>query len=197
MAIDCEVKVGEIKLYGQLNSDKGILNWDAEKVVNWDADQVVHDLKRIQREAKQATQSVRSLQLAQESTNKNEIDQLLKLAGKYGFLLTATTHDKSRGIGKTHSLVKKAVEEDLIILVANNTQVDYMSREFSFTNAVTPRNFRGIRGKGFNGFLVDDMVSFEDIEKFMDYFPHLRLCGGFITDSTTIKLGNLQLEKEY
>lgn len=192
MAKESEVKLDEKKNSQQLEWDKGIAYWDTEEVV--------HNLKRIQREAKNATQAIKGLELAQSiSKHQTEVDTLLNLASKYGFLLTATTHDKSRGIGKTHALVKKAMAENLVILVSNMHEVDYMYNNFNFKNALSIRHITGglTMIDESQGFVVDDMVPIEYVEKLMTLYPYLELKGGFVSDSTTVKLGNLQLEKEY
>lgn len=158
---------------GSINMVK--LNNEVTLDIKLNTEDLIKDLKKVQREAKKATQAIKEYDAS--SKKENEINTLLDLAGKYGFLLTATD-DMSRGIGKTHALIKKAIKENLVILVGNPAGLDYLRREYKYENITSPRKLDGIKGKRFNGFLVDDLVTNVEIAKFAD-FTELEFKGGF------------------
>ena len=154
-------------------------------------EEIIADLKKVQREAKKATQEMRKLQVIQE--NKTEFEELLSLAGKHGFLLTAMTNE-SRGEGKTHALVKKALKENLAILVSCGSAGQSLLESYGFNNYFSAINIELLdeNFSRFDGFLVDDLVRTEQIKKFTEH-SGLEFKGGF-TISKHCKL--VMLNKE-
>lgn len=164
-----------------------------------DLEIVISKLKSVQRETKKATQAVKELDtIAKAIEQKDEVATLLDLADKYGFLLTASTQHKSRGIGKTHALVNKAIKENLAIVVSGNSYVEYIKKTFDFDNVFSCRALR-IHAllRKFDGFLVDDLVPLEIVAEIMEKNTSIELKGGFVADKTTIVLGNLRLPEDY
>lgn len=159
-------------------------------------DKIITDLKRIQREAKNATQAIRELEGIQQEDKvaRDEILNLLNTASKYGFVLTATSQEDSRGIGKTHALVEKARREGLFILVGNYNSYKYIVEQFNFPNVVNVNGYQKLPHSKY--FLVDDLVPLKSLERFM-IETGKEVIGGFVTDQTTVTIGKIKLKNKH
>jgi len=182
MAKDSEVKLDE---------KQELINATTSIRIDLDlgVDKIITDLKRIQREAKNATQAIKGLELAKNNMNRDkEIEILLDLASKNGFLLTAVS-ETSRGKGKTTAIVNKAKKENLLIVVGTVQMIDYIRPNSEpDIECITPdRLFSlGLNFKKYNGFITDDGVPNKLIETIKNY-TGLQFKGGFNTLSVSIK----------
>lgn len=150
-------------------------------------DKIVTDLKTVQREAKKATQAIKEMEFAQSQLNQeDEISTLLNLAGRYNFILTAT-NDSSRGIGKTVAMINKAKKENLLILVPFENGFQQICKQYNFNNFIVLskiQDMHGVQYHNFDGFLSEDLVSNEEIERFIE-ISGLDYKGGFNSIHTT------------
>lgn len=166
MAKNSGVKLGELKVDLKLNTED-----------------IIKELKSVQREAKKATQAVKEW-------DTTYIEWLLNIAGKYGFILTATD-EKSRAIGKTVAIINKARKEKLLIVVGSNAMVNYITPgnnpDKECISVPTLFNRRGFNFKDkYNGFLIDEGVSNKDIKEIIK-ITGLEFKGGFNNIFTSIK----------
>lgn len=152
-------------------------------------DKIITDLKRIRREAKNATQAIKGLELTKTNMSREkEIEILLDLASKNGFLLTAM-NETSRGTGKTTAIISKAKKENLLIVVGTVQVIDYIKPNSEpDIECVTPDKLfsLGLDFKKYNGFIIDDGVPNKLIETIRKY-TGLQFRGGFNTLSVSTK----------
>jgi predicted transport protein len=170
------------------------LNNEVTLDIKLNTEELIKDLKKVQREAKKATQAIKEYDAS--SKKESEINTLLDLAGKYGFLLTATD-STSRGIGKTPALVQKAINENLAILVGSSQMARHIHETYGFKNTESCHALGFSQGRTkireCNGFLVDDLVPSEKIVQFANMY-NFSFKGGFSQDTINI---NNNITKEY